>query len=58
MKRKDSGIKRIGDKIFCARCNVEMKTPKHAKLRGQLICPKCSAEALSLTRLEKPGGKE
>lgn len=56
MKRKNGGIRRVGDRIFCARCGVEMKAPKHAKLKGLLICPKCSTEALSLIRMEKPDG--
>lgn len=48
VKRKDGGIRRVGDRIFCARCGVEMKAAKHAKLKGMHICPKCNAEAVVL----------
>ena len=57
MKRKGSGIKRVGDRIFCARCNLEMIAPKHARLTGQVFCPKCANEALVLKRRKKPDGQ-
>lgn len=51
------GIRIVGDRTFCKRCNVEMKAPKHPRLKGLIFCPVCGAEALRLIKMEKPNGR-
>ena len=51
------GIRKVGDRTFCKRCNVEMTTPKHPRLKGLVFCPVCGAEALRLVKMEKPNGR-
>lgn len=53
---KNKGIKIVGDRIYCKSCYVEMRAPKHPKLKGLVFCPVCGTEALRLIKMEKPHG--